>query len=257
MYPQSQGQIFRPAAVRRTVEDVIEQVAEALQAGDLVVGDRLPSERTLASQMRISRPSVREAVRRLSEAGVVDVKPGPAGGMFIQSDHVPADLLGHPVELSRTEVSNILEARRMLEPRVAQLAALRATDADFEAMDKTIELQREKGISLERFIQLDIRFHVAIARATQNETVVGLMRSLLRRLEIARRHAKLDRRPPSDAVDVHVRTMQAIMSGDPDAVEQVMDEHLGYLEKRWQSETGRARVRRVPDFLLPLLDEPS
>lgn len=244
--------MFKPATTRRTFEDAIEQIAEAIQAGDLQLGDRLPSERSLASQMQISRPTLREAIRVLSEASIVEVKPGPGGGMFIRSDHIPADVLHKRVQFRISEVSNVLEARRLLEPRVAQLAALRATEADFEAMQKTIDLQREQRNDYERFLQLDIRFHIAIARATGNETVVGLMRTLLRRLEIARQRALATGYAPEEAIDIHVRTLRAIMSREPEAVETAMDEHLRFLETRWQEETGRAALRSIPSFLLPV-----
>jgi GntR family transcriptional repressor for pyruvate dehydrogenase complex len=243
--------MFRPARMRRTFEDVIEQIAEAIHAGDLQSGDRLPSERTLATVMQISRPTLREAIRVLSEAGIVDVKPGPGGGMFVCSDHVPAEVLHKGVEFRISEFANLLEARRLLEPRVAQLAALRATESDFQAMQKTIDLEREVP-NHERFVQLDIRFHVAIARATQNETVLGLMRTLLRRLEIAMHYALRSPDDRDEAIELHVRTLKAIMSGDPEAVAIAMDEHLSFLEKRWEEETGRARLRKIPDFLLPL-----
>src|SRR5262245_31295117 len=125
--------MFRPAQTRRTFEDAVEQIAEAIHAGDLQVGDRLPSERTIASQMQISRPTLREAIRVLTKAGIVEVKPGPGGGMFVRSEDIPTDVLHKGVEIRISEVANVLEARRLFEPRVAQLAALRVTEADFEA----------------------------------------------------------------------------------------------------------------------------
>lgn len=230
----------------------MEQIAEAIQAGDLQPGERLPSERTLARQMRISRPTLREAIRLLSDSGVVEVKPGPGGGMYVLSDHIPSGLLFKDVEFRISEVASVLEARRLLEPRVAQLAALRATESDFEAMQRTIDLQRKQMADPERFLQLDLRFHTTIARATQNETVVELMRLLLRRLEVARQRALRTHDDPEEAIDIHVRTLKAIMSADPQAVEVAMDEHLSFLETRWQEETGRARLRTIPEFLIPL-----
>jgi GntR family transcriptional regulator, transcriptional repressor for pyruvate dehydrogenase complex len=202
--------------------------------------------------MRISRPTLREAIRVLSESGIVEVKPGAGGGMFVRADYVPAEILHKNAEFRISEVANVLEARRLLEPRVAQLAALRATEADFEAMHRSIELQRELLDDHKRFLVLDIRFHMTIARATQNDTIVGLMRTLLRRLEIARQQAFRSAGDPEEAIEIHVRTLKAIMSGDPDAVDVAMDEHLSFLETRWQEETGRARLRKVPSFLLPV-----
>jgi DNA-binding FadR family transcriptional regulator len=243
--------MFTPVKTRRTFEEAVEQIAEAIRAGDLHAGDRLPSERTLAAQMRISRPTLREAIRVLADSGIVEVKSGPGGGMFVSSDLVPAALIERQSELRISEISGVLEARRLLEPRVAQLAALYATEHDFDAMQRTIDLQRECPDDRERFIQLDHRFHLAIARATQNATVVSLMRSLLRSLEIARDMAIRGEHEPENAIAIHEHTLQAIMGGDPDVIEAAMDEHLSFLERIWERESGRARLRTIPDFLLP------
>src|SRR5205814_1291541 len=80
---------FEPVATRRTFEEAVEQIAERVKSGDLVVGDRLPSERELAALMRISRPTLREAVKVLAEAGVLEVRRGQSGGTFVASELVP------------------------------------------------------------------------------------------------------------------------------------------------------------------------
>ncbi len=242
---------FRPVRTLRTFEEAVEQIAEAIRVGDLRAGERLPSERVLAAQMEISRPTLREAIRVLSEAGVVTVAPGPAGGMTVATDFVPAGLVEERSVLRLGEVAGVLETRRLFEPRVAQLAALYATDEDFEAMRQTIELQRGSLDDRARFTQLDLRFHVAIARATRNETVVSMMRLLLHRLAIARDMALRGPHEGGPAITLHERTLTAITGGDPDEIEAVMDEHLGYLERIWEEETGRPLLRRPPDFLLP------
>src|ERR671911_3093670 len=80
---------FEPVSSRRTFEEAVEQIAERIKAGDLHMGDRLPSERELAAQMRISRPTLREAVKVLGEAGVLPVTRGQCGGIFLASALVP------------------------------------------------------------------------------------------------------------------------------------------------------------------------
>jgi DNA-binding FadR family transcriptional regulator len=260
-FPRTRGSdgLFRPARSRRTFEDATEQIVEAIKAGDLQVGDRLPSERTLSTEMQISRPTLRQAIRLLSDAGIVEVKPGPGGGMIVRSDRIPPDLLdshGH-VDFRISQVASVLEARRLIEPNVAQLAAVRATDADIEAMQRIIDLQLATTAEEDRFLELDLRFHLAMARATHNETVVSLVRPLLRQLEIARRRMLQTEGDAQRTLDIHVRTLAAIVSGDPVEVERVMDEHLSWLEDRWQEETGRLRLRRTPDFLLPFSDRSS
>jgi DNA-binding FadR family transcriptional regulator len=242
--------LFKPVRTRRTFEEALEQIVEAVRAGDLRVGDRLPSERALATQMEISRPTLREAIRILSDAGVVELRSRPRGGIYVGSEHIPRDLLARQSELRLGEVAGVLETRRMFEPRVAQLAGLYGSDDDFDALERTIELQRECPDDRARLLQLDHRFHLMIARATRNTTIVQLMRVLLERLEIAR---DMTPRAPHDAeleVAIHEHTLRAIISGDSDRIEEAMDEHLSYLERIWEEETGRVRLRTVPDFLL-------
>jgi GntR family transcriptional regulator, transcriptional repressor for pyruvate dehydrogenase complex len=248
---------FEPVAARRTFEDAVEQIALKVKNGDLLAGDRLPPERELAARMRISRPTLREAVKVLAEAGVLEVRRGQSGGTFVASEVVPRDLLRSRAELRVSEVAGVLEARRMLEPRVAQLAAVHADDDDFAAMESTIERQRElvgAGDVLDQedlFLQLDLAFHLALARATRNSTVVQLMRQLFPRLEIARDMAAHAQLVPEWTIDVHERTLAAVRLADFALIDEVMDEHLSQLEQIWERETGRGSVRPLPDFLLP------
>jgi len=249
---------FEPVATRRTFEEAVEQIAEKIKAGDLHAGDRLPSERELAAQMRISRPTLREAIKTLSEAGVLEVRRGQAGGIFVVSELVPRDLLRSRQEIRFSEVAGVLEARRLIEPRVAQLAATHAAEDDFAAMLATIERQRELAASddflrhEDLFLQLDLKFHLAMARATRNSTIVGFMRQLLRALEIARDMAMHAPLVPDWTIDIHERTLAAVRSADFELIEQVMDEHLAQMEQIWERETGRGLVRPLPDFLQPV-----
>ena len=159
-----------------------------------------------------------------------------------------------------SEVAGVLEARRLLEPRVAQLAAVHASEEDFAAMSALIERKRALAKAddfLEHedlFLQLDLKFHLAMARATRNSTVVQLMRNLFRRLEIARDMAVHAPLVPDWVISIHERTLAAIRSADFPLIDEVMDEHLAQLEQIWERETGRGLVRPLPDFLQPVAD---
>lgn len=257
---ESTDAAFTPVAPRRTFEGAVEQIAERVRLGELAAGDRLPSERDLAAAMQISRPTLREAVRVLADAGVLTVRPGSAGGTFVASDYVPIELLRSKSDLRLGEVAGVLEARRLIEPRVAQLAAVNAREEDFAHLARLIEAQKallDEGDVLaheDRFLQLDTQFHVRIARATGNSTIVSLMRTLLRRLEIARDLALHE--PPTApwVIDIHEQTLAAIRSADHDRIEQVMDEHLSAMERAWERATDRQLVRPIPDFMLPVAE---
>lgn len=237
--------MFRPVRTRKTFEAAVDQIVDAIELGELRVGDQLPSERALAETLNVSRPTLREAIKVLADSGVVEVVSGAAGGTFVRSDIVPRGVVQRHFGLRLTEISGVLEARRLLEPRIAQLAGMWATDEDFEAMAASIEAQRRSIDDEECFVQLDQRFHLAIARAVRNETVTLLMRSLLRRLAIARELALRAPSQPELAIELHEETLRAIMRRDPREIAVAIDRHLIYLERTWEAESG-TRLRALP-----------
>src|SRR5258708_4864513 len=223
---------FVPVGPRRTFEGAVAQIAERIRAGELSEGDRLPAERDLATAMQISRATLREAVRVLADAGVLIVKPGSSGGIYVASGYVPFELLRSKSELRLGEVAGVLEARRLLEPRVAQLASMNAREDDFARLQQIIDAQKalidadDVTQDPDRFLQLDAQFHLRIASATGNSTIVSLMRMLLRQLEIARDMALHQPLIPGWVIEIHERTLAAIRSADQQVIEIVMDEHL-------------------------------
>jgi DNA-binding GntR family transcriptional regulator len=93
-----------------------------------------------------------------------------------------------------------------------------------------------------------------MARATRNSTIVGLMRTLLRQLEIARDMAMHAPLVPDWTIEIHERTLAAVRAADFELIDEVMDEHLAQLEQIWERETGRGLVRPLPDFLQPVAE---
>lgn len=238
--------MFEPIEGRRQADVVAQRIANAILDGTLTVGDRLPPERTLAWRLAVSRPTIREGTRLLVEAGVLEVRPG-AGGTVVASDDVPLDTALPVPAISIGEVAGVLEARRLLEPGVAQLAARYARDADFAFLQSTIDATREASEDPDRFQALDMRFHIGIARSTGNATLLRLVKQLTGTLWAARRLLPgygLD--DPDFTIDIHERTLAALMSRDPETIADVMNEHLAHLENTWQREAGRTAPRPLP-----------
>jgi GntR family transcriptional regulator, transcriptional repressor for pyruvate dehydrogenase complex len=236
--------VFTPVRTRRSFEEALDQIAERIKTGDLKLGERLPSEREMASEMDISRPTLREALKLLSTAGIIEVRPR-SGGMILVQDFIPPDLLREKSELRMDEVGAVLEARRLLETQIAQLAGRAAGADDFEKLRATIELQRKHAGERDRLLQIDERFHLAMARATGNPMLLDMLRMVLKRLAIVRDMSPRTSDEWDMEVAIHVRTLEALQSREPPAIDEAMDEHLSYLETAWEQATGR-RVPRPP-----------
>lgn len=236
---------------RGSVRAVVEQIAQLIQAGELRFGDRLPPERALAEQLSVSRVTIRKACRVLAGAGVLEIRSGMGrrSGTIVRSELVPRGLLPGPFSIPLEEIWSVLEARRLLEPRVAQLAGLRATAEDHAELERILELQQQAVDDTRRVRLLDPSFHLAIARATHNPTVVALMQGMLHRLELTR-DVPVEPGEAERTIDVHTRTLAAIVTRDPAAIDVAMDEHLAMMENSWRAARGRD-VREIPDFLQP------
>jgi GntR family transcriptional repressor for pyruvate dehydrogenase complex len=240
---------FQPIRTPRTFEQVIAQITDAIATGALRPGDSLPSERALAAEMDVSRRTIREAARTLADVGVLTIQPPPRGGMVVRTEIVPAELT-HLVETRESEISDVLETRRLIEPRVAQLAGVYAEREDFDELARTIELQQPDS-DRETYLALESRFHLTMARASRNTVVYRLMKDLIGRVILA---ADISYRGSPNAVeaarDIHERTLAALKTRDPAVIAVVMDEHLRFLEDRWEAQGGRLRYRAVPTFLI-------
>lgn len=237
---------------RGSVRAVVEQIAHVIQSGELRFGDRLPPERTLAERLSVSRVTVRKACHVLADAGVLEIHSGMGrrSGTVVRSELVPRGLLPGPHSIPFAEIWGVLEARRLLEPRVAQLAGLRATAGDHREIARILELQRDAVDDTQQVRLLDPSFHLAIARATHNPTVVALMQGMLHRLELTR-DVPVESGEAERTIAVHERTLAAIRTGDPSAIDVAMDEHLAIMEETWRAASGRTLPPGLPEFLHP------
>lgn len=155
---------------------VYRQVADDLQsriaAGEFPVGERLPTERELASAYGVSRTCVREALLAMEIAGLVAIRVG--AGVFVLAPEVPAEPVPQ-VRADQHSPSEILEARLVIEPEIAALAAHRASDDELDAIGQAIALMREEHRMAAETERGDREFHRTIATAARN----GLLQDML------------------------------------------------------------------------------
>lgn len=219
----------------RTHQLVLSWIEAELSEGRLAVGGRLPAERTLAEQLKVSRTSVREAIRILEAMGVVraGVGSGPDAGTVVISD--PTAALGSALRLhvatQHLPVADIVETRMLLESWAASTASPEAPE--LEEAGKLLDEMAVEGLDVDEFLALDVRFHLALADAAGNAVVSAMMGSL--RESIQRYAAQLTSSLPDWEATAtrlkaeHCGILAAIRNGDGDRAARLVAAHIeGY-----------------------------
>jgi GntR family transcriptional repressor for pyruvate dehydrogenase complex len=166
----------------RIFEAICAQVRGELALGNLKPGDKLPAERDLALRLGSSRTAVREALRSLEIAGVVELRKGVKGGAFIRDGDasVVTRSIGDMMHVGRISLESLTESRVLIQEAIVRLACERATESDLDALeesiDRTEQLTRERRFD-QRRVQL-LSFYVLLARATGNEVMEILVGAL-------------------------------------------------------------------------------
>jgi GntR family transcriptional regulator, transcriptional repressor for pyruvate dehydrogenase complex len=203
-----------------------EQLISNVVHGNWKAGDLIPPERELCQQLGIARTSLREALKAMELIGMLESRVGFGTMICPRSEFLSRPLLWAFTGTDHTELSEILEARALLERDLAGLAAERASSEELAAIEEAIELMAQKIKSGESVLDADMAFHLAISRAAHNE-VLGNAAQLLRNLMKYWLDLKL-RLPnvPKSAMQLHRTIYQAIRDRNADAARKFMWEHL-------------------------------
>jgi GntR family transcriptional repressor for pyruvate dehydrogenase complex len=220
---------LRPARRRSLTEEIVTQLLHML-ADSPPPEARLPTERVLCERLEVSRASVREALSALSQLGVVETrgkgKYGSTAGAHAlllareTTDVYEQELLRHP-----------LEARQLLEPHVAALAARRRTDKHLAEIEHWLSQMQGAQERDEQIVSYDSAFHVSIARATHNPTLVRLVRTLTDSLSASRALSFSAEHAKETAISGHAGILDALRDADPARARRAMTRHLDEVER--------------------------
>lgn len=215
----------------RIYEEVVNQVRELIKEGKLKAGDQLPSERELAETFKVSRTSVREALRALETQGLVVSRTGM--GNFVAD--LPIESLIAPLAKLLIEekdaLADIFEMRKLIEPHIASLAAERATKQDIGQMKKILDKQQEQVSRGETGVEADAEFHFAIGRATQNHALEKLVSGLMDVLSHSREESLQTRDRRMASIDSHRKIVAAIEAHDKTKAREAMFRHVEQVEE--------------------------
>lgn len=202
------------------VESVIDQLRASVESGEWPVGQRIPVESVLADRLGVSRNTVREAVRVLVHAGLLDTRQG--SGTFVRTGVDPAETLRR---IGRAALLERIEVRLTLEVEAARLAATRHDDADRSAMREALDQRSslraaDRGAptsNLDSFIEIDTRFHAAVVNAAHNGALSDLYRYVASAIVETIRQTEIDQALPEPSQADHEALFEAITTRDPDA----------------------------------------
>jgi GntR family transcriptional repressor for pyruvate dehydrogenase complex len=215
----------------RLYQEIVDQIQQQILSGALKPGDQIPAERDLAERFGVSRTAVREAIKSLTEKGLIEVFVGR--GTFVT--HLSPDRVVESITLLlRNEangIASLQEARELLEAPTARRAAERRTEAHVARLRAIeAELEEERAISA-RLVDGDTEFHVELARASGNPVLVLLTQTimtLLRNERLYRDDLDMTIAMP-EAFARHRELIDAIADRDGDRAEQAMIEHLAQI----------------------------
>ncbi|MBI4640016.1 MAG: FadR family transcriptional regulator [Candidatus Tectomicrobia bacterium] len=222
--------MLRAVKKTRIYEEVVTQIRELIREGRLKAGDKLPPERELAETFRVSRTSVREAIRALETQGFVISRPG--AGTFISADRIEAIIqpMASLLFQGRDELADIFEMRRLIEPHIASLAADRATSDDLTQMRETLEEQKLQINRGETGVEADTNFHLAIAQATQNRALFRLVSAIVDILSQSREKSLQVPNRPQKSLASHHEILTAIERHNPEKAREAMQRHIEEVE---------------------------
>jgi len=214
---------LRPVSRSRLYEQLVERLLDYIHTERIKVGDRLPAERELATQLGVSRASVSQALVALEVQGVIDVRHGD-GAVIID---VPAERqILAALRARRNRLREVIEAREALEVKLAALAALRCTPEDLEAIDDALSLMAREVAQGERGAAGDEHFHAAVTAAAHSGLLAGLMTEIAELIRESRIESLAQPGRPEESLLAHRKVADAIRAGDAEAAATAMAAHI-------------------------------
>jgi GntR family transcriptional regulator, transcriptional repressor for pyruvate dehydrogenase complex len=214
---------LRPLGRTRLYEDLVERLGEFVIRTNLEVGARFPPERELATRLGVSRASLRQALAVLEAQGFIEVRHG--GGVFLRRSRGFGGVLHRLVE-RRARLPEVLEARELLEVRLAELAATRRGEADLVEMRGALADMEAEVAAAGLGVAGDAAFHHAVHRAGKNRVLEHVIDGLAEAIHETRIESLSEPDRPRASLAAHRRIFDGIESGDPPRAAEAMRAHL-------------------------------
>jgi len=233
--------VYKTVRSSRLYEQIVKQIEDSVLKGILKPGDQFPAERELAEQFGVSRTAVREAIKALSEKGLVESYSGRGTFITNGTSHAMRQSLDLIMRIGQAEGSaQLAEVRDILEPEIAALAALRAEDQHLESLREAVNVMDASKHEADAFIEADLDFHLALAEAAANPLILSLIDSIVGLLREQRMRIFQTEGGPERGQYHHRRILKAVENRDPEKARQCMRAHL----KQVRQDSGASPLQR-------------
>jgi GntR family transcriptional repressor for pyruvate dehydrogenase complex len=256
--PQTKVRARRPAELFRRIggtlslsQQIENYVEESIRSKRLLPGQKLPTELELCEKFGVSRTPLREALRNLRSKGLITVKMG--SGMYVgeltKEEALASLKLYFELHMDPDLVLQIVQARRVFEPAIAEAAAHNRSDEDLRALAQSIEDFRVcDPADLQRSGEIDHHFHFLVANASRNPVVPLLMKPIYDLPSNARNlvYGKVNPGTKEIALDFHTRIFEAIRDGAGAQARSIMTAHLEFTDKNVRHTLSSAQTVKTP-----------
>ncbi|HUO76417.1 MAG TPA: FadR/GntR family transcriptional regulator [Thermodesulfovibrionales bacterium] len=215
---------------KKAYEDIVKQIRDLIEKGRLKKGDQLPTERELTETFKVSRATVREAIRTLESMMLVESRQGNGTYVLASSEEALVQPLAAALFHEKDDLMDIFYIRKLIEPSIAQLAAGNATRDEIKELEEILGKQEqdiENGVSS---LETDSAFHTILARMAKNRALGRLLLALVDLLEETREEYLQNGVRARESLQGHQKILAAIRSGDCAAARQAMIRHLEGVE---------------------------
>lgn len=224
-------------------EAIAQQIMDLIASGDLKPGQRLPSERDLCVNFGAGRSSIREALRCLSIVGVLNARVGEGTSVAADGGKFLGKIMEWRLITEKHDIENLLEVRVGLEGVAAGNAAVGASQAEIDSLLELVTRMKSAVDDKKEFANLDLEFHISIAKASGNAFLIDLVSMI--RGQLARVLSKVLLLPNARPLSLreHIAVVEAIKRHDPDGAREAMHAHLEAALRRYR-QTGEFRDER-------------
>jgi GntR family transcriptional repressor for pyruvate dehydrogenase complex len=254
---KAKSNLFSRVEQNKVALDIIRQVREAILEGKLQAGDRLPPEKQLLAKFGVGKHTLREAVRALEAMGFLSIRKGYGGGaVVLEVDmNTTRDSIANFLHFQNVSVRNLSEARKLIEPYLARLAAKRLRQDGLEALDDCNQACREALLLGQSMSMHEIKFHRILADASGNPVLILILDFVNSVLTDSKRHLQPGATFSQEVLASHERILEAVRAGDLERAEAEMRDHVCEVDKalealRIEKEEGTKGRRRATGLSL-------